>query len=181
MRRMDKRDQIVSGAMKTFEAHGFRGVGVDAVLEPSGASTRTLYKHFGSRDGLVLAVLEQRHAAFMDRLAAAPDAGIGGLFDALAAWLVEFGARGCMLLRAHGEYAGSNADIAACVRGQKNEFLDEFARRVEQAIGRRDDILALQIWLLFEGATAAASVAGPQVVDAAKEAAEALLAGARPE
>lgn len=175
---MDKRDQIISGAMQTFEAHGFRGIGVDAVLEPSGASTRTLYKHFGSRDGLVLAVLERRHRAFMDRLAAAPDGGIAGLFDELAAWLVEFGASGCMLLRAYGEYAGSNADIVACVRRQKNEFLEEFARRVEQVLGRKDDILTLQIWLLFEGATAAASVKGPQVVGPAKDASEALLARA---
>lgn len=175
---MDKRDQIIAGAMRMFEAQGFRGIGVDAVLAPSGASTRTLYKHFGSRDGLVLAVLEQRHQAFMDRLAAAPDGGIAGLFDALSVWLVEFGASGCMLLRAHGEYAGSNPEIVDCVRRQKNEFLAEFAVRIEQELGRKDDTLTLQVWLLFEGATAAASVMGPHVVGAAKDASQALLARA---
>lgn len=175
---MDKRDQIIAGAMRMFEAQGFRGIGVDAVLAPSGASTRTLYKHFGSRDGLVLAVLEQRHQAFMDRLAAAPDGGIAGLFDALSVWLTEFGASGCMLLRAHGEYAGSNPEIVDRVRRQKNEFLAEFAGRIEQELGRKDDTLALQVWLLFEGATAAASVMGPHVVGAAKDASQALLARA---
>ncbi|TJZ89907.1 TetR/AcrR family transcriptional regulator [Paracoccus gahaiensis] len=175
---MNKQNEIITGAMRTFETHGFRGIGVDAVLAPSGASTRTLYKHFGSRDGLVLAVLEQRHQAFMDRLAAAPNGGVGGLFDALSVWLEEFGASGCMLLRAHGEYAGSNVEIVACVRRQKNEFLVEFARRIEQALGRKDDTLTLQVWLLFEGATAAASVMGPQVVGPAKDASEALLAWA---
>ena len=176
---MDKRNEIITGAMRTFEAQGFRGIGVDAVLAPSGASTRTLYKHFGSRDGLVLAVIEQRHRAFMDRLAAAPDGGVAGLFEALSAWLDEFGASGCMLLRAHGEYAGSNADVVACVRRQKTEFLAEFGRRIEQSLGRQDDALAVQIWLLFEGATAAASVMGTHVVAPAKEAAETLLTQAR--
>lgn len=178
---MDKRTEIITGAMRTFEAQGFRGIGVDAVLAPSGASTRTLYKHFGSRDGLVLAVVEQRHRAFMDRLAAAPNSGVEGLFEALSVWLDEYGARGCMLLRAHGEYAGSNADIVACVRRQKNEFLVELGRRIEQVLGRQDEALALQIWLLFEGATAAASVVGAHVVGAAKEAAETLLSRARAE
>lgn len=178
---MDKRNEIITGAMRTFEAQGFRGIGVDAVLAPSGASTRTLYKHFGSRDGLVLAVIKQRHRAFMDRLAVAPDGGVAGLFQALSAWLDEFGASGCMLLRAHGEYAGSNAEVVACVRRQKTEFLAEFGRRIEQSIGLEDEVLALQIWLLFEGATAAASVMGTHVVAPAKEAAEALLTQARTE
>jgi AcrR family transcriptional regulator len=178
---MDKRHEIITGAMRTFEAQGFRGIGVDAVLAPSGASTRTLYKHFGSRDGLVLAVIEERHRAFMDRLAATPDGGIVGLFDELSAWLDEFGASGCMLLRAHGEYAGSNAEIVACVRRQKTEFLAEFAHRIERALGRQDEALAIQIWLLFEGATAAAGVVGAHVIGPAKEAADTLLARARTE
>ncbi|SCY92500.1 TetR/AcrR family transcriptional regulator [Paracoccus tibetensis] len=176
---MSKRDEIITGAMKTFEEHGFRGIGVDAVLLPSGASTRTLYKHFGSRDGLVLAVVEQRHHAFMERLREDPESGVPGLFVALAVWLAEFGARGCMLLRAHGEYAGDSAEIAEAVRVQKTEFLGEIGRRVELELGRPDEALSLQIWLLFEGATAAASVAGLDVVQAAGEAAAALLANAR--
>lgn len=175
---MSKRDEIITGAMQSFERHGFRGIGVDAVLQPSGASTRTLYKHFGSRDGLVLAVVRQRHHAFMERIRANPESGVAGLFEALAKWLAAFGARGCMLLRAHGEYAGDSAEIAEAVRVQKTEFLGEIGRRVALDLGRRDEALSLQIWLLFEGATAAASVAGMDVVQAAGEAAEALLSDA---
>lgn len=176
---MSKRDEIITGATQTFEKHGFRGIGVDAVLLPSGASTRTLYKHFGSRDGLVLAVVDQRHRAFMHRLGAAPEGGVAELFEALAVWLAEFGARGCMLMRAHGEYAGSSPEIAEAVQGQKTEFLAEIGRRVEAELGRPDEALSLQVWLLFEGATAAASVAGAEVVEAARGAAEALVAEAR--
>ncbi|ACM02703.1 TetR/AcrR family transcriptional regulator [Cereibacter sphaeroides] len=175
---MSKRDEILEGAMRAFERHGFRGIGVDAVLLPSGASTRTLYKHFGSRDGLVLAVVEQRHQAFLERLRADPESGVAGLFKALALWQTEFGARGCMLLRAHGEYAGDSEEIAGAVRRQKTEFLDEIGRRVEVELGRRDEALSLQIWLLFEGATAAASVAGAEVVQAAAEAVQVLLSRA---
>jgi AcrR family transcriptional regulator len=178
---MDKRNDMIAGASRTFEAEGFRGIGVDRVLAPSGASTRTLYKHFGSRDGLVIAVLEARHRSFGERLEAeARDADpVGALFDTLRHWLEERGARGCMLLRARGEYSAANEEIVALVRRQKEEFRDVIAARVEMALGRAENELATQVWLLLEGATAAASVADLSVVDTAKLAALSLIESAR--
>lgn len=178
---MDKRADIVSGAAGAFETHGFRGIGVDKLLEPSGASTRTLYKHFGSRDALVLAVLEERHRRFAERLQAAATGhdAVAALFDTLRHWLEEHGARGCMLLRARAEYAEASEEIVALVRRQKDEFRRMVAARVEAAVGRSDDRLATRIWILFEGATAAASVADLSVVDEAKAAAAFLVDAAR--
>ncbi|MBC9179619.1 TetR/AcrR family transcriptional regulator [Pseudoroseomonas ludipueritiae] len=178
---MDKRADIVSGAATAFETHGFRGIGVDKVLEPSGASTRTLYKHFGSKDALVLAVLEERHRRFAKRLEAAAGGSdaVAILFDTLRRWLEEHGARGCMLLRARAEYSEASEEIVALVRRQKDEFHRMIAARVEAAVGRSDNRLATQIWVLFEGATAAASVADLSVIDDAKAAAALLVDAAR--
>ncbi|WP_173088575.1 TetR/AcrR family transcriptional regulator [Devosia sp. 1635] len=177
---MDKRDDIVAGASGVFETSGFRGVGVDAVLVPSGASTRTLYKHFGSRDGLVLAVLEERHRRFMQKLVEIDPADpVGDLFDKLQQWLDDHGAHGCMLLRARSEYADTNPEIVALVRRQKNEFERDIARRVALSLGGESTSLTVQIWLLFEGATAAASISGSSVVSEARQAASVLVAIAR--
>src|SRR3954454_17787507 len=147
---MDKRNEMIAGAVLAFEAEGFRGIGVDGVLASSGASTRTLYKHFGSRDGLVL---EERHREFMVRLELQSGNAdpVGGLFDTLEQWLIEHGARGCMLLRARSEYASANEDVVALVRRQKEEFEREIAKRVETTLGFADAGLTTQIWLLFEG------------------------------
>lgn len=178
---MDKRNEIIAGAARIFEKEGFRGVGVDRIIAPVGASTRTLYKHFGSRDGLVMAVLEARHRAFMDQLAAeAADADpVGSLFDTLRCWLAQHGARGCMLLRARSEYSQANPDIVLLVSQQKQAFREEIARRVQRATGYDDPQLSMQIWILFEGATAAASVASESVTDDARDAALSLLKLAR--
>ncbi|MDJ0388080.1 TetR/AcrR family transcriptional regulator [Roseomonas sp. E05] len=178
---MDKRADIVSGAASAFEADCFRGAGIDKVLAPSGASTRTLYKHFGSKEGLVLAVLEERHRRFEERLEAAAKGAdaVAALFDTLRQWLEEHGARGCMLLRARAEYSGASEEIVDLVRRQKSAFRRRVAARVEAALGREDDSLATQIWLLFEGATAAASVADLSVVNAAKAAAASLVEEAK--
>lgn len=177
---MEKRDSIISGASGVFETNGFRGVGVDALLEPSGASTRTLYKHFGSREGLVRAVLQVRHRQFMQRLENTdPDEPVGDIFDQLENWLAEHGARGCMLLRARSEYAGASPEIVTLVRRQKQEFEREIARRVALSLGQENASLTVQVWLLFEGATAAASVSEDAVVRQAKHAAKALVALAK--
>jgi AcrR family transcriptional regulator len=178
---MDKRMDIVSRAAEAFEDGGFRGIGIDQVLAPAGISTRTLYKHFGSRDGLVLEVLEERHRRFQQWLEDAPDGAdpVATLFDTLRRWVAERGARGCMLLRARAEYAAANPEIVALVRRQKEEFRQMVAARVAAALGREDALLATQVWLLFEGATAAASVAEPSVIADAASAAAALLGAAR--
>lgn len=175
---MDKRTEIIEGAARLFEAEGFRGIGIDHVIAPSGVSTRTLYKHFGSRDGLVLAVLEARHRAFMRRLEMQPD-DVEALFSTLRDWMQEHVALGCMLLRARSEYARASEAIVSLVHRQKDEFRQEVARRVQLALGRDDERLSTQIWLLFEGATAAASVANASVIDDARDAASALLEFAR--
>ena len=84
-----------------------------------------------------------------------------------------------MLLRARSEYAAANEDVVALVRRQKEEFEREVARRVETVLGFADGRLATQIWLLFEGATAAASVSDLSVVGAAKQATGVLVAAAQ--
>jgi AcrR family transcriptional regulator len=178
---MSKNEEIIRGAEGVFDKNGFGATGVDALLAPSGASTRTLYKHFGSRDGLVLAVLDHRHKAFMARLAGGRGAAnpVAALFDTLEKWVDEHGARGCMLLRARAEYAQANAEIAQLVARQKAEFEAEVARLVASALGRQDAGLSRQIWMLFEGATATAAVVGAGCIKEAKQAADVLLQHAR--
>jgi hypothetical protein len=84
-----------------------------------------------------------------------------------------------MLLRARSEYDEANSEIVSLVSRQKVEFRSDIAKRVHDALGYDDAGLSTRIWLLFEGATAAASVAGASVVDDAKDAALTLLDIAR--
>ena len=177
---MDKKTTMAAAAAQLFAREGLRGIGVDHIGATVGASTRTLYKHFGSRDGLVMAALESRHAAFM-ALLNHDDAEIDtveSLFDTLERWSDQFGASGCLLLRAGNEYRGANDDIVALVRGQKAAFFREITRRVSHTLGHDDALLSSQIWILFEGATAIASLDNTTVIRAARAAATSLMAHA---
>ena len=177
---MDKKFEIASSASHLFARESLRGIGVDHISAAVGASTRTLYKHFGSRDGLVLAALEARHGAFMDvlRNTNSDNSTIESLFDTLGEWLEKHGASGCLLLRASYEYGQENADIVTLVRHQKEEFLKEIAKRVHHVLGYENTLVSSQIWILFEGATAIAGLQNLMAIRDAKAAALSLIASA---
>ncbi len=51
------RERIIATARELFRKHGIRGIGVDAIAEFAGTNKMTLYRHFGSKDDLVVACL----------------------------------------------------------------------------------------------------------------------------
>ena len=55
-----KRDQLVETAERLFYREGFYATGIDRVIAEAGVARMTLYKHFRSKDELVLAVLALR-------------------------------------------------------------------------------------------------------------------------
>ncbi|WP_430296524.1 TetR/AcrR family transcriptional regulator [Sinomonas sp. B1-1] len=61
------RDHIIKTAYELFSRQGVRGVGVDDLIAASGVAISTFYRHFRSKDDLVLAYLRHR---FTERQAA---------------------------------------------------------------------------------------------------------------
>jgi AcrR family transcriptional regulator len=53
------RDRIVGSARDLFRRHGLRGIGVDAIAEAAGTNKMTLYRHFSSKDDLIVACLRE--------------------------------------------------------------------------------------------------------------------------
>ncbi|WAL67501.1 TetR/AcrR family transcriptional regulator [Amycolatopsis cynarae] len=58
--RSDARERIVTTAYDLFSRRGIRGVGIDEVIARSGVAKATLYRHFPSKEALVLAFLDRR-------------------------------------------------------------------------------------------------------------------------
>jgi AcrR family transcriptional regulator len=59
-RQAPARERILATAYELFSRQGIRAVGIDAIVESSGVARMTLYRHFASKDALVLAFLERR-------------------------------------------------------------------------------------------------------------------------
>src|ERR1700754_4423662 len=54
------RERIVSTAYALFTRRGVRAVGVDEIINQSQVAKATMYRHFPTKNDLVLAVLERR-------------------------------------------------------------------------------------------------------------------------
>lgn len=159
---MAKRDDILKAAESEFELHGFHAVPVDRVISSAQVSPRTLYAHFSSKEELAVSVLEQRHDRFLmqlERAALESAEAMEGIWSALADWLSNTRAVGCLFLRAQGEFA--NERVTSLVAKQKRDLVNML---------RRYDIDAEALALLIEGATATAPVLGAsRAVDIARK------------
>lgn len=166
------RDQILSRSERAFDEHGFAASSVDHLTQAAGVSTRTLYKHVGSKNALIEAVLRERSARFFARLT---PANAAELFAQLEQWTVEEGARGCFFLRAEADGRGSVEGVPEAVSDYRASLRDLVARVVRSEVGERDDLLSEQLLVLVEGATSAASYRGVAAVSAAASAAATLI------
>lgn len=173
---MDIRTRILTAAERLFDTNGFVATGMDRLTQASDVSSRTLYKHFGSKTGLMTAVLGTRDTRFMRRLDVP---NVVALFDAIEDWMRVEGARGCLFLRTAGETGAGNDGINAAIHAHKEALHRRIGEIVAAEIGRPDEDLTEQILVLLEGATAAAVYRGPEIVAAARKSAETLIRNAR--
>ncbi|MEQ8895565.1 MAG: helix-turn-helix domain-containing protein [Roseovarius sp.] len=173
---MDRTEKLIAAAERLFDRHGYVATGMDRLTQAAGMSSRTLYKHAGSKDALMARVLGARDRRFMRRLEVA---SVDALFAALADWIRVEGARGCFFLRTRAETGGEVPGIAEAVAAHKAAFRTRIHEVVAADLGRADEALAEQVLVLLEGASHAAVYRGTAAVDAARAAAAALVERAR--
>ncbi|OZI57153.1 TetR/AcrR family transcriptional regulator [Bordetella genomosp. 1] len=169
---MDTHSRLLAAAEQLFDRHGFTPTGMDRLAQAADISSRTLYKHAGSKNALIAAVLTARNQRFMTRIEVDR---VDALFAALEAWMRKEGSRGCLLLRAQGETGGDTPEIARVVAAYKAELATRIRQIVASERGTDDPALAEQMLVLFEGATAAAMYRGVAAVAAARAAAAVLM------
>jgi AcrR family transcriptional regulator len=179
---MGKRTAIASTADRVFYAEGFSGVGIDRIVSEAGVALGTLYNHFGSKSGLVVAALEHRHMAYLAELenytaGKTGDDRVLCLFDSLLEWAERNGGNGCFFLRAAADHPNDMA-IKETAFGHKQLVLELIEVRLREsgrsgAISRR---LAAPIYILLEGAVAACPILGDRAaILIARDAASELL------
>ncbi|MEV0995876.1 TetR/AcrR family transcriptional regulator [Nonomuraea sp. NPDC050202] len=180
------RAAIIETATPILYERGLDGVGVAELCAAMGVSKETLYRHFGSKEGLIEAVLEARSERVTQWLRAAVESAgeepadqLGAVFDALAQWHGEPGFRGCALLNAAAQHHGApELDMAGRHLERRLGLLAEIATRAGAA---DPGALARQWLVLVTGCTVVADQhpGTPGAARLAREAALTLLAAAR--
>nr|WP_321443452.1 helix-turn-helix domain-containing protein [uncultured Cohaesibacter sp.] len=173
---MDMITKLTVAAEQLFDRHGYMATGMDQLTSAAGMSSRTLYKHAGSKARLMARVLTERDQRFMLRLQVQT---VDALFAALEDWVRVEGARGCLFLRSRAETGGKTPEIAEAVAMHKAAFHQRIEEVVAADLGSEDPVLAEQVLVLLEGATHAAVYRGTDAVSAARAAAAILVEKAR--
>jgi AcrR family transcriptional regulator len=102
----DARERILEAAYELFSRHGIRAVGIEAIIRRSGVARMTLYRHFASKDALVLAFLERREERWtrdwlrheVTSRAASPAERLLAIFDVFDEWFQRGDFEGCSFI-----------------------------------------------------------------------------------
>jgi AcrR family transcriptional regulator len=169
------RSRIIDAAYDLFTREGIHSVGIDRVIAEAGVAKMTLYRHFRSKDDLVVAALARRHEVWteewleqeVERRAKAPAAKLPAaklpaakllaIFDTFADWFDTDDYEGCFFIKSLLE----SHDRTSPVREASSLGLARarsFVRGLAEEAGAEDpDDLARQWQLLMTGAIVAAS------------------------
>ena len=122
------RERILATAYRLFYREGIRATGVDKVIAEAGVTKVTFYRHFPSKDALILAFLDLRHRRWMDWFVDALDRHAHGhrrpaVVSAIAEWLTADSFRGCAFINSVNEIGAELPEVHAITARHKAEMV----------------------------------------------------------
>lgn len=179
--RASKRDLIVEEAARLFYERG-TALGVDTLIDEIGVAKMTLYKHFPTKDELIVACLRHVDARYRARLCVdVPDDGsptdrVLGIFDSLREWFATASFRGCAFVNATVELADPGHPAHEAVLEHKTRTREWVGELVADCGVSDPTFVARQIVQLMEGAIVAALLEhDPTAADVAQATADQVL------
>ncbi|WP_372882783.1 TetR/AcrR family transcriptional regulator [Psychromonas sp.] len=160
------KEEIAASLELAFSQYGFAEPSVAKLKTACNVSLRTLYKHYPSKEAMIVAALAHRHQRYLTfLLEASPADGIEfavHIFHKLERWMKEHAPHGCMSMNAIAAFP-DNAMINKAVKEHKEEvrrFLGEQSHRAD---------LATALFLLHEGVSSAWPVLGKEAITSAQK------------
>ncbi|MEJ1231205.1 MAG: TetR/AcrR family transcriptional regulator [Galbitalea sp.] len=144
--------RVLETASTLFYAEGIRIVGIDRLISTSKVTKATFYKHYGSKDRLILAYVEARHVAEVARFEAIreenpqPEQALRAIVASTVAEIASPEFRGDAFLNAASEFSDGHHPVRALVLRHR-EWLTGFFVELFQGLGHRmpgdaaDDII----------------------------------------
>jgi AcrR family transcriptional regulator len=165
MRRSEIRDHLLKTALRLFNQHGYTATGIDLIIAEAGVAKTTLYRHFDTKEDLILAALQRRDEeardamrAFVEQHASDPVERLLATFDHVEAWFRDEQFRGCLFVSAAGEHKDTANPVFRAAVLHKRLVLAYFEELAHAARVAEPKRIAAEINLLHEGATAIAQM-----------------------
>lgn len=146
------REQIAASLEVAFSKYGFAEPSVAQLKIACNVSLRTLYKHYPSKEAMIIGALEYRHHKYLSFLLNESSThgveSVFNIFNKLGQWMKEHAPHGCLSMNAMAAFP-DNLQICQSVKKHKEE--------VRQLLGhksQRED-LSTALFLLHEGVSSA--------------------------
>ena len=149
------RERILETAYDLFARRGIRDVGIDEIIERAGVAKATLYRHFPSKDALVLAFLERREELWTRGFVEAgarergktPEERLLAIFDVFDGWFRSKDFEACSFINVllelgpRHEVGKASIDYLDNIRGVVRSLAEEAGLRDVESFARSWHIL----------------------------------------
>jgi AcrR family transcriptional regulator len=160
------RERILLAARDLFHRRGLRAVGVETIAEAAGTNKMTLYRHFDSKDDLIVAYLRGIAVEVDDMWRDIEREHPGDMQGQLKAWLicaeecVTSDDRGCDLANAAVELTDDDHPGRRIIEQLKSDHRNRLAELCRRAGISQPEVLADTLTLLLEGARVSRQTSG---------------------
>jgi AcrR family transcriptional regulator len=181
--RLPMRERIVEAATELFYAQGLRAVSAEKIIAQVGITKVTFYRHFPTKDDLIVAYLERRAKWERDAIAHVrqaaddvPDA-FRIIAEAIGAESCSPGFRGCPFINAAAEYADPDHPVRRAVDAHRRWFKQTIEDLLDEINVPNSAQVADQLVMLRDGAMVSGYLSDPSTVaDALRNACRAVIA-----
>ena len=159
----DARERILDTAYELFSRRAIRDVGIDEVIEQAGVAKATLYRHFPSKDELVIAFLERREErwtlawveAEARRRGTTPEEQLLAIFELFDEWFHRDDFEACSFINVLLEMGPAHPAGQASVRHLAS--IRSIVRRLAEEAALRDPESFARSWhILMKGSIVSA-------------------------
>ena len=178
----DARERILDTAYELFSHRAIRAVGVNEVIERAGVAKATLYRHFPSKDDLVVAFLKRREEhwtlawveAEATRRGTTPEEQLLAIFELFDEWFHRDDFEACSFVNVLLEMGPTHPVGQASVRHLAS--IRTIVCRLAGKAGLRDPASFAHSWhILMKGSIVAATEGDAEAAQRARSMAQLLI------
>lgn len=162
------RERLLEAASELFYAQGLRAVSADKIIERVGTTKVTFYRHFRTKDDLIMAYLQGRAALEREGIGQAiayaggdPGTALRLISEGLGAVACRPGFRGCPFINAAAEYADPDSPVRRIVAEHRAWYRATFEQLIAPLALPDQAAVADQLMLLRDGAMVAGYLGDP--------------------
>jgi len=153
------RERLVAAAIELFYTRGFQATGLDQIIAAAGVTKTTFYKHFESKDDLMVAAVQRRDEWEMEAWDRAvrqlsgddPRRQLLAFFDVMDAWFNDPDFRGCLFLNTAAEFPNPADPVHQAAALHKRRNRNHFRDLASRAGARDPEAFADCFTALVEG------------------------------